>query len=76
MTLEKRLRDLLNTHSAENTSNTPDFILAQYMMSCLGAFDTAVQQRENWYGRDPRPTAVQTMVGTDALIREGQELVE
>jgi hypothetical protein len=56
MTLEKRLRDLLNSCSAENDSNTPDFILAQYLMGCLAAFNVAVQQRENWYGRDPRPT--------------------
>lgn len=53
---EKALRDLINAHSAENASNTPDFILAQYLDSCLLAFDTAVQQREAWHGRDSRPT--------------------
>jgi hypothetical protein len=53
---EKELRDLINRYSKENESNTPDFILAQYMASCLAAFTTAVQLRENWYGRDPRPT--------------------
>lgn len=56
MTLQKRLRDLLNECSAENSSNTPDFILAQFLMSCLAAFDMAVQQRETWYGRDARPS--------------------
>ena len=43
---------LLNKHSAENRSNTPDFILAQYLERCLWAFDTAVRGREAWYGRD------------------------
>ena len=50
------LQCLLNKHSAENSSNTPDFVLAQFLVSCLRVYDTAVQQREKWYGRDARPT--------------------
>lgn len=50
------IQDVINRHSAENISNTPDFILAQYLDQCLNAFDVAVQQRETWYGRDGRPT--------------------
>lgn len=56
-TFEKSLEALLNAHSQENTSNTPDFILAQYLLGCLAAWNTATQQRETWYGRDARPTA-------------------
>lgn len=56
MTLREDIQTAINRNSAENTSDTPDFILAQYIESCLAAFDAAVQQRENWYGRDPRPT--------------------
>jgi hypothetical protein len=52
----KELERLINGNSMENTSNTPDFILAEYLSACLSAFDTAVQQRETWYGRDARPT--------------------
>lgn len=52
MELEDEIKALLNCHSAENVSNTPDWLLAQYLLSCLAAFNTAVQQRENWYGRD------------------------
>lgn len=52
---ERQLLELLNITSQENASNTPDFILAQYMIACLAAFNTAVQQRETWYGRDARP---------------------
>ena len=55
---EKALTDLLNLYSKENNSNTPDSILARYLLACLAAWDTGVQQRENWYGRDPRPTLV------------------
>ena len=57
MSLLEDIRGALNHHSAENVSNTPDFILAQYIQGCLAAFDQAVQQRENWFGRDPRPSA-------------------
>ena len=55
-TFERDLGHLINRYSRENVSNTPVFILAQYIAGCLLAFETAVQQRENWYGRDPRPT--------------------
>lgn len=53
----KEMQTVLNRYSRENASNTPDFILAHYLESCLNAFDCAVQQRETWYGREPRPTA-------------------
>lgn len=57
MSFEKELQQLINKHSRENASNTPDFILAMYMMNCLEAFEQATQQRETWYGREPRPSA-------------------
>ena len=53
---ERELESLINRHSKEGISNTPDFILAQYLLSSLSAFNTAVQQRETWYGRDARPS--------------------
>lgn len=45
------LETLLNKHSMENGSDTPDFILAEYLSDCLGTWDKAVQQRERWYDR-------------------------
>jgi hypothetical protein len=45
------LESLINRYSQENASNTPDFILAQYMLGCLEAFNAAVKRREEWYGR-------------------------
>jgi hypothetical protein len=56
-TFEQAIQQMINHYSQENESNTPDYILAQFLVGCLAAFNTAVQQRENWYGRDPRPTA-------------------
>jgi hypothetical protein len=54
---EKDLRGVLNTHSQENTSDTPDWILSQYLCDCLDALNAAIQKREAWHGRDPRPSA-------------------
>jgi hypothetical protein len=49
------LRELINKHSMENRSNTPDFILAQYLTNCLRAWNAATTAREKWYGREPQP---------------------
>jgi hypothetical protein len=59
----QRLERLLNAHSRENASNTPDFILAQYLLACLEAWNRGVQQRETWYGRDARPISSTASVG-------------
>jgi hypothetical protein len=50
ITLRDELTALLNKHSRENISNTPDFILAYYLLDCLSAFDKATLQRDDWYG--------------------------
>ena len=43
---EQDLRRLINKHCVENLSNTPDFILAEYLSSCLYAFNFATNRRE------------------------------
>jgi hypothetical protein len=57
-TFEKELESLINRHSQENGSNTPDFILAQYLVACLAAWNVGVTMRDNWYDhkavREPR----------------------
>ena len=58
--LEERLSAVLNAYSCENESNTPDFILAKYVLGCLDAFNVAVTQRSNWYGRHDEPGRVGT----------------
>lgn len=54
-TLEKELTTLLNKHCVENDSNTPDFILAQYLMECLILFNRTIMKRSQWYGRHDVP---------------------
>lgn len=50
----KELENLINCFSVENESNTPDFILAQYLRGCLTNFANIVNAREKWYGRGPK----------------------
>jgi len=39
------LTELINKHSLENKSDTPDFILAIFVLECLASFDKAVNKR-------------------------------
>ena len=48
---EQELSSLINRHSLENESDTPDFILAKYMKECLDNFNKAIHLREIFYGR-------------------------
>ena len=51
--LRRAIQHAINCNSAENGSNTPDFMLAEFLTDCLAAFDKQVKAREKWYGRDP-----------------------
>lgn len=45
------LEKLINHHSMENGSDTPDFMLASYLMDCLHAYEHLTAAREAWHGR-------------------------
>lgn len=57
------LTKLINKHSRENLSDTPDFVLAKFLDSCLRAFEQVINDRI-WYRPLPetnekiKPTAV------------------
>jgi len=48
-TFEKALQGLINSYSIENRSDTPDYILAQYLSNCLIAYENAKQSTDNWF---------------------------
>jgi hypothetical protein len=50
-TFARELEQLTNKHSIENGSNTPDFMLADYLMRCLRAYEIINNEREKWYGK-------------------------
>jgi len=47
-----QLKSLINLNSMENYSDTPDYILADYLHGCLQAFDKAVLKRRDWHSRE------------------------
>jgi hypothetical protein len=49
-TFAGELAVLLNKYSKEQGSNTPDYILADFVRQSLGAFDAGVRARETWHG--------------------------
>jgi hypothetical protein len=66
------LQRLINRHSVENASDTPDFILAQFVAGVVREFSLTVKQRDSWWGhktwdKSPVP-APEGPVGT---VRDG-----
>ncbi len=53
--LQREVREALNRASAEAGSNTPDHVLATYLMNCLEAFNDATNERDRWYGLGAMP---------------------
>jgi hypothetical protein len=50
--LRLEIENAINRVCAENVSNTPDFILAEFMIDCLAAFDKATNTRSAWYSQN------------------------
>lgn len=51
LTFYGKLEQIINEYSKENDSDTPDFILAEYLSRCLENFNLCINKRESWYGR-------------------------
>lgn len=49
--LRHMIEHYINYFSMECGSDTPDFILADYLIGCLENFDKTLAAREKWYGR-------------------------
>jgi hypothetical protein len=74
-TFEEELTDLINRHSRENESDTPDFILARYMEKSLHAFTDATRWREQWYGRSPRMPEYTAAFSNTRLVKGVEGIV-
>lgn len=77
-TFEKELADLINRHSKEGESDTPDFILAIYLQACLTAFNMTMHMRNDWYtgaaldqAESHRPKPCPFCGGAAALYQDG-----
>lgn len=47
-TFLEELTGLINKHSKENASGTPDYILAEFLHGCLRIFDRTIIDRAAW----------------------------
>lgn len=47
---ERALAEVINRFSKEGGSNSPDFVLAAYLASCLDAYNHAVFSRTTFHG--------------------------
>ena len=45
-TFRSDLTSLINKHSKENGSDTPDYLLANFLIACMDAFDLTVRRRD------------------------------
>ena len=51
----REIAEVINANSLEQDSNTPDFILAEYMIHCLEVYNSMTVIRAKWYGKEHRP---------------------
>lgn len=67
--LAQEIAKVLNRASAENGSDTPDFVLAGFLLQCLHAFDGAMAARKQWYGdaAQAHPKAGRAQARSDRL---------
>lgn len=63
----------INRYSKESGSDTPDFILAEYLADCLAAFDKSVSRRTEWYAPEPKPSAA-LLAENEALRKDAERL--
>lgn len=47
--LQDDLARVLNQHGEELQSDTPDFVLASYLVSCLDSFHQGIRKRDDYW---------------------------
>lgn len=71
-----QLEGLINYHSKEGGSNTPDFILAQYLIASLEAYNEAATARAKWWEKRHAPAPARAegeSVGNTNAALPGQQ---
>lgn len=64
--LERELMHVINKHSRENGSNTPDFVLGEYLLDCLIAYEKAVKARTLWHQFDDPEEYIRAVASSEA----------
>lgn len=68
LSFQEDLQQLLNRHSAESPSGTPDYILAEMLTNVLKTFNEAVGQRAEWRGESVELPAMQKLFDTPSSM--------
>jgi hypothetical protein len=76
-TLEQEIETLLNKNCIDDDTDTPDFILAEYLMGCLKTYKETIAARDKWFGFDPwskrrRPIDLEPVEFTISTVTVGK----
>lgn len=63
--LEKDIEVLMNQYNVDTMTDTPDFILAEYLMTCLRNYLVTKANTEEWFGKRI------TMNGVEEIDKNG-----
>lgn len=66
-----RLEHLINEFSVESGSNTPDFLLAEYVDGCLRLWEQTTKARDRWYNVQLRPGNKRFLSDPDDSAHDG-----
>jgi hypothetical protein len=58
------LKQCINQCCMKNGSDTPDYVLTEYLIACLEAFDNAVKKRDVHMGKE----RINTLFGIGSLV--------
>jgi len=72
-TFQQELEDLINRHSMENPSGTPDWILANFLARVLEQFDCAIMARATWRGESTELPALQRLEQDSQAVEKTYE---
>lgn len=78
MSFIKELESLINRYSQEKPSDTPDYILAEYLADCLISYNSALRKRTAWYG-DNNVSSIKVgdlVVDSDGTTNKGIEMTQ
>ena len=64
--IKRDLAEVINRHSLENGSDTPDFVLADVAFYSLAVFEEAIHKRDAYYGALPEEVDPGEMDGDTA----------
>jgi hypothetical protein len=52
-TFQEELRQALNKYGWDNSTNTPDYLLAGFLLGVLNSLNSLVRQRDKWWDFKP-----------------------